>query len=54
MSEWSVFNAAAQASGSTGCSQTFAQLHKISNYVIPAEAGIQYYQALSGFRFSLE
>ena len=34
--------------------ETFAQLHKTSNYVIPAKAGIQYYQALPGFRFSPE
>jgi mRNA-degrading endonuclease RelE of RelBE toxin-antitoxin system len=32
----------------------FAQLHKTSNYVIPAKAGIQYYQVLPGFRFSPE
>jgi hypothetical protein len=29
-------------------------LHKTSNYVIPAKAGIQYYQTLPGFRFSPE
>jgi hypothetical protein len=35
-------------------SETFAQPHKIINYVIPAKAGIQYYQVLPGFRFSPE
>jgi len=34
--------------------ETFAQLHKTSNYVIPVKAVIQYYQALPGFRFSPE
>jgi len=34
--------------------ETFAQLHKTSNYVIPAKAGIQYYQELYRFRFSPE
>jgi len=34
--------------------ETFAQPHKTSNYVIPAQAGIPYYQALPGFRFSPE
>ena len=34
--------------------ETFAQLHKTSNYVIPAKAGIQYYQQLPGFRYSPE
>jgi hypothetical protein len=33
-------------------SETFAKLHKTSIHVIPAKAGIQYYQALPGFRFS--
>jgi hypothetical protein len=33
---------------------TLAQLHKTSNYVIPAKAGIQYYHALPGFRFPPE
>ncbi len=30
--------------------EAFAKLHKPSNYVIPAEAGIQYSQVLPGFR----
>ena len=34
--------------------ETFAQPHKTTNFVIPAQAGIQYYQALPGFRFSPE
>ena len=34
--------------------ETFAQLHKTSNYVIPAKAGIQYYQAFPRFRPSPE
>jgi len=34
--------------------KSFAQLHKTGHYVIPAKAGIQYYQALPGFRFSPE
>jgi site-specific recombinase XerD len=34
--------------------ETFAQLHKTSNYVIPAKAGIQHYQQLPGFRYSPE
>lgn len=34
--------------------ETFAQLHKTTNYVIPAKAGIQYYQAFPRFRLSPE
>jgi hypothetical protein len=34
--------------------ETFAQLHETGNYVLPAKAGIQYYQALPGFRPSPE
>jgi len=30
--------------------ETFAKLHKTANFVIPAKAGIQYYQILPGFR----
>ena len=37
-----------------GQAETFAQPHKTTNFVIPAQAGIQYYQALPGFRFSPE
>ncbi len=30
--------------------ETFAEPHKIINFVIPAKTGIQFFQALSGFR----
>jgi hypothetical protein len=30
--------------------ETFAQPHKTNNFVIPAKAGIQYYQWFSGYR----
>jgi hypothetical protein len=30
--------------------ETFAQPHKTNNFVIPAKAGIQYYQHLPGYR----
>jgi hypothetical protein len=39
-----------QRSRDSNPNETFAQLHKTSNYVIPAKAGIQYYQVISGFR----
>jgi hypothetical protein len=30
--------------------ETFAQPHKTNNFVIPAKAGIQYYQWFPGYR----
>ena len=30
--------------------ETFAKLHKTHNFVIPAKAGIQYFQIVPGFR----
>jgi hypothetical protein len=33
-----------------GNPETFAQPHKTNNFVIPAKAGIQYYQWFSGYR----